>query len=312
MNFKLKLYLATRTQDARLLDLLRFPAEPVLRGKAEWSAQWWSHGKTKRMRSTDREKILQKIAADGINELQLKCRTQPTSMGSGGDPRVTEAWLWFDPSPSSQLWATVPTVKCENREDERSRKTFHGGQSYREEHRNGPPRPSELECVELVVETDKGATDFELQSVSIDLICAAIPARLASQDIFGIGCLHDGGEHGNPPLQRMTHSLGGVREWEDQLGVKFENIYPILIGPMTACEGLAAVIGDRGSLIRISDGAPSAIVSIRPDKVEEVRHEPAVKEWVIIRDYKGDPSEVAEEMFRRGSALPWLAPFVKR
>jgi hypothetical protein len=108
--------------------------------------------------------------------------------------------------------------------------------------------------------------------------------------------------------------MGGVAAWTDELGERFENIYPILIGPVASCEGLAAALGDRCSLIRFSEQAPSAIVSIPPDKVEEIRQDPAVKEWVVIRDVSklDAPAATLDAIYERRMRLSWEAPFVKR
>jgi hypothetical protein len=45
------------------IDLLRFPEHEDLRDGV-WSARWWSYGKTKRMRSIDREKVIQRLSAE--------------------------------------------------------------------------------------------------------------------------------------------------------------------------------------------------------------------------------------------------------
>ena len=113
------------------------------------------------------------------------------------------------------------------------------------------------------------------------------------------------------PMLRGVRSVG---PWTDRLGEKFENIYPIMIGSVASCEGLAAVLGDRCSLIRISGQAPSAIVSIPPEKVEEIRQSPTVKEWVVIRNISemdGPPARL-DEIYRRSMEISWEAPFVKR
>ena len=91
MEFKPYLELATRTQDAGLLELLRFPDHAVLKS-GDWSARWWSHSKTKRMRSADREKILARLADDGVNELEFKWR--PRDNAEASDPvRLVDSGL---------------------------------------------------------------------------------------------------------------------------------------------------------------------------------------------------------------------------
>ena len=51
MEFNFYLELASRAEDSRMLDLLRFPGPAALQGGGRWVARWWAHGKTKRMHS---------------------------------------------------------------------------------------------------------------------------------------------------------------------------------------------------------------------------------------------------------------------
>jgi hypothetical protein len=310
MKFTLYLELGFRAEDLRILDLLRFPSELTFAGKAEWSAQWWS-GKTKRMRAKERETILQRIAADGVNEVQLKCRTHAKTEREHKQLKITDAWLWLNPSPASSLWADVPTTPLKNHADERNRLSFGGGKSFREEYKEKYrlPYPTVTEYM-LGIELHEELDDVTmLQQMCIELLCATAPATLAGENIFGYGCVH-----GSCRKQMMLQSLGGVAVWIDQLGEKFENIYPILIGSLASCEGLVSALGGRCSLFRIGKNSPSAIVSIPPEKVDEIRNEPATKEWVVMRDLSAldAPSSTIEELYRRYSAVSWIAPFVKR
>lgn len=309
MKFNLYLELGTRAQDMRVLDLLRFPLDAAFLGRVEWSARWWSHGKTKRMRSNERESVCSRLANDGINELELNAKaTVPTPLL---ESRITDAWVSLYPSLTSELWAEVPQVPLKNHADERRRKSFGGGKTFREDYKKKHvlPYPSVAEY-SLNIETPCDVeSDSQLQALSIELVRRAMPAAMHQLDFFGYGCVH-----GKCRTQMMLHNLGGEPTWTDQLGEKFENIYPILIGPILSCEGLAGVLSDRCSLIRISEHAPSAIVSIRPDKVEEVRQDPAVREWVVIRDLSklDAPAATLDAIYERRKGLSWEAPFVKR
>jgi len=325
MQFKLYLELATRTQDAALLELLRFPDHAVLKS-GEWSARWWSHGKTKRMRSADREKILARLADDGVNELEFKWR--PRDNAEAGDPvRLVELWFDFVPSRVSALWAPVPTQKLASHADERNRINFGSGKP-RDYSRYRLPYPSTLACFfTFEYREDVIKDDLELLERFIEWIRTSFSSRLDPLQVFGHGgpggC--DGGP-GNFYRMPMLYGMRSVGPWTDRLGAKFENIYPILIGPVASCEGLAAALGDRCALIRISKRAPIAIVSIPPGRVEEVRHDPTVKEWVVIRDVNeiDQPQELLakpgyesrqamlDEIYRQQSALAWLTPFVRR
>jgi hypothetical protein len=97
--------LATRKQDKTAIDLLRFPEHEDLRDGV-WSARWWSHGKTKRMRSTDREKVIQRLAADGINELDIKWNSRASDSQERAF-RLVSSWILLSPAWGSALWAPV-------------------------------------------------------------------------------------------------------------------------------------------------------------------------------------------------------------
>jgi hypothetical protein len=261
------------------------------------------------MRSNEREKILSKLADDGINEVELNSKSSAARPQSR--PRIMDACLSLYPSVMSDLWAKVPETLLKHRADERQRKSFGGGQSFREDHQGSYrlPYPSVAEY-SLNIEVPRDSeTDTRLQELSMDLVQRAMPQALHQLNLFGYGCVH-----GKCRTQMMLHNMGGIAAWTDQLGEKFENIYPILIGPVSSCEGLAAALGDRCSVIRISEQALSAIVSIPPESVDEIRQDPVAKEWVVMRDVsKVDaPAPTLDAIYERRKALSWEAPFVKR
>ena len=67
----------------------------------------------------------------------------------------------------------------------------------------------------------------------------------------------------------------------DQLGEKFENIYPILIGPRASCEGLASTLRGLGTIVPLSDDAKIAILSIPADQVNAARESTEAKAWIV-------------------------------
>src|SRR5262245_24131309 len=113
MRFELYLELASRIHDERLLGLLRFPSDTELDATTEWSARWWTRGKTKKMSSMNRETLLGKITVDGINELSL--RGQRTSINNNTlGCNLVEVRIDFFPSPASEIWAMVPKNKLKS------------------------------------------------------------------------------------------------------------------------------------------------------------------------------------------------------
>jgi hypothetical protein len=140
------------------------------------------------------------------------------------------------------------------------------------------------------------------------VVQSPLPAELEALNYFGYG--------GEQHCRRMTMSMsmGGVAPWMDQLGKKFDNIYPLLIGPTASCEGTAAPIGKECSVVQISEQPSIAMVSIPAEKVDEIRTNPAVKDWVVLRDFSRlkAPAATLDAIYERDKTLPFLAPFVKR
>jgi len=112
----------------------------------------------------------------------------------------------------------------------------------------------------------------------------------------------------------MAASMGGVSTWSDQLGERFENIYPILVGGTELCLRVKSGLGEGCSLIDIPNQPGTAIVSIAPEDISEIRQEPKAKDWVVIRDLSAlnAPAATLDEMYKRSAAVPALAPFYKR
>jgi len=262
------------------------------------------------MRSKKREPILERIAADCINELSLKWqKSTPDVINSGFE--VVEGQIDFFPSPVSTLWAEVPKQELDSPLEDRERRNFEAREAVRAKPYQ-LPYPSTIECFLTIESHGKELTELQLQESAIDWICSALPERIFKEPIFGYGCVH-----GTCRRMSMLYSMGGVVEWTDRLGSKFENIYPILIGPRESCEGLASALPGHSSVIMIAPSAASAIVSIPPETVAATRDVPAVRDWVVLRDFRDFKNtnvkpEALEEMFRRMSAIPTEAPFLAR
>jgi hypothetical protein len=272
MKFEFYLELATRVTGLGLLDFIRFPASQAhLRG--EWFARWWSRGKTKRMHSSDREKIIDRIGGDQFNELSLKWRPL-------GTPSLVEfvkiesVSITFYPSPFSELWAEVPIHRLKSHAENRARMNFRNVESALTR-AHAVPFPSTLECFFNLETPGESLSDSKLQALSLGWLRAVIPESMLGQDFFGYGCVH-----GTCRRMLMCMSLGFPEI--DQLGSEFENIYPLLIGPRSSCQGLASALG-CGLVIPISDQAPSAILSIEPDEIESARGNTAAKNWLVAR-----------------------------
>lgn len=276
MVFKLYLELGSRVQGQELLELIRFPAGNLIGTEGQWSARWWGHGHSKRMRSRDREKVLEKLATEGCNEFELKW-SRPSSSFHAGVAQMLSFVLRFDPSPTSELWAPIPKQPLKTHADELNRLSFQGAESvwhsgYR------LPYPSILESWMEIAVDEKAPDDRQLQDISVQLVRSAIGENLQTTQIFGYGCVH-----GTCRRMTMTHSMGGVVAWMDQLGDKFENLYPIMLGPVASCQGLGSAIGDAGSMFPISPASTSAILSVNPSMIQELLKSPAVRQWLVSR-----------------------------
>jgi hypothetical protein len=98
---------------------------------------------------------------------------------------------------------------------------------------------------------------------------------LASQQVVGYGCLG-----GLCRRMMVLHALGGVPAAVDQLGEKFEGLYPILIGPRDTCEGLVASLNGIAKLHIISKQSRTALVSIPSEAINGTTRDLA-DNWII-------------------------------
>jgi hypothetical protein len=296
--------LATRKQDKTVIDLLRFPEHKDIRD-GEWLARWWSFGKTKRMRSTDRDKVIQRLVGDGINELDIKWNSR-TPNRQERTFRLISSWILFNPAWGSALWASVSKEPLTSAADESQRRNFGSGDipDYSEYRL---PLPSNLECF-LTFEVHDTLTGPKLQKQFVEWVRSALPVELGALNYFGQG----GEQHCR--IMTMSASMGGVAPWMDQLGEKFDNIYPLLIGPTASCEGIATAIGEECSLVKIAEQSSIAMISIPAENLEAIRANPAVKDWVVIRDlsWLKAPASTLDAIYELEKSLPFLAPFLKR
>ncbi len=273
MEFDFYLELGSRAEDSRMLDLLRFPSEAALQGGGQWAARWWAHGKTKRMHSGDRGKIFHKINIEGFNDLTLKWR--PFTPARVETVKVISAQFEFSPSPMNKLWAPVPLHQLKSHAENLSRKNFRNIESvlkreYRLLH------PSILECFLRMATPDEHLSDIELQQLAIRWIRAVMVEDLAVQEIFGYGCIHGS-------CRRMSMVMSRDFSEIDELGEKFDNMYPLLIGPRASCEGLATALKGLGTVFPLSEHARIAILSIPPDQVQAAAENADAKKWIVRR-----------------------------
>ena len=250
----------------------------------------------------DRERILARLARDGFNELDLTCKTGPTKPAR--KPEFTECWITTELSPLSILWAPVPEEKMGSIPEDRKRRNFGmhaqalSGQAVSGTHPDAPP-PSTYQkpyptVVGYMLETEAAADAADgpdLQRMSVDLLRHAVPPSLKDCDIFGYGCA--GGGCRNMGMLVDAGSRGGN---VDELGEKFENVYPILIGPRASCEGLAEALGgvEKWPLFEGPDN-PTYILSIPPERavppfprrsdvLAPSAADPAVRRWLVTCD----------------------------
>lgn len=283
MKFKLYVELASRVEDERVLNLFRFPADGVFVTGARWSAKCWSHGRTKRIQSKDRESILSRLGRDGFNELDITCKTGPSKPARR--PQFSDAWIYTELSPGNVLWAPVPEEKLKSITDDRKRRNFAVHTNLSEFAR---PYPTEVQYM-LEVETpgDVAGGLVEMQKLSLELVRSAVPRGLEDCGVFGYGCVE-----GKCRLFGMIRGACARGANLDELGEKFENIYPILIGPKASCEGLAKALGtaEKWPLFE-GEESPTYILSIpsdqavapfprKPDVLAPSALDPLVRRWL--------------------------------
>lgn len=284
MKFNLYVELASRLEDEKVLDLLRFPADSIVGSGARWSCKWWAHGSPHKTITKNREEVLSGIAVSGFNDLELVCRTDSGPEGQTR-PFVSGAWVQTELSPGNILWAPVREAELDRPQDDRNRRSFAAHTNLEAFAR---PYPSVVEYLFEIEASNDADDEIELQRISVDLIRSGIPLALAGSDIFGYGCIE-----GRCRRQRMTHNLMGRGGSIDELGEKFENIYPILFGPRASCEGVAHALGceqiwplfpnnsDQTYIVSIPAEKAIGAGPRPPNALALSARDPAVRKWIV-------------------------------
>lgn len=268
MKHSLYLELATRDQSRNGLGhLLRFPDERWF-SDGTWRVQCWKNGKSSSKRGKSREEGLHH-AGDAVNELRMTFSSNENVTKRG---LVEVAEIWFHPAPTSELWQPVDTNlplgprKNRERRNFKNKETLIGNKDYLH------PYFSVLECSLIDFE---GADAVDSNEMIAEWIIRVMPAQLMDLELVGYGCLG-----GNCRRQMMLHNLGGVPAAVDQLGEKFEEIYPILIGPRKTCEGLVTSLSGIAKLHLVSTKSPTAIVTIPVNQINGSTRDLA-HNWII-------------------------------
>jgi hypothetical protein len=279
MAFKLYLELGIRAEDETVLELLQFPDSEGL-PKMDWSGISWSHGKTRKLRLHRREEIISSVAREGTNEVEIEGRKKRSTSSRS----VSGVWIHLTISPMNILWAPVPEQSLRNAAEERKRRNH----AIHEGIRAGSfslPYPSVVEYL-IEIEGSASVSNLENQRVAFNFIRNAVTARMASLDVFGYACI-------NADCRRalMTHNVAGRGAQIDKLGEKFDNVYPILIGPRTSCEGLADCLGIEASPLASSQPSRSYILEVPthlavrpgprgPEVLAASAANPSVRNWL--------------------------------
>jgi len=90
------------------------------------------------------------------------------------------------------------------------------------------------------------------------------------------------------------------------LGERFDDLHPILIGPVPICEGLARTLGEEAELSRAHDADGTAafgLLHIADTAFVNPAHRDAVQEWLVPRDAGTAPRALREDVgeFRMGA-----------
>jgi hypothetical protein len=282
------LELATRAQAREeVLQLLRFPPESWFR-QGNWRATAWKNGRYFSKRAKTREAILRHIGPT-LNELRLWFLSENSDLET---LRIESAVFWLSPAPTSQIWSPVEISDDLGPKKRREARTFRNKRSLIGNPEYLRPYPSVLECSELLIEIFPTTNEY-LDEVAGRLVAELLRGELSSQELVGYGCVG-----GQCRRMMMLDALGGVPAAVDQLGDKFEELYPILIGPRDTCEGLVASLNGIAKLHRVSEESRSAVVTIPPEAINGSTRDLA-DNWII--DLPALAEEYREEILRKRS-----------
>lgn len=273
----LRLQLLSSAQDKLAVDALRL-LEPFVSWRyVTLRSRWWAKGWIKGPAFSSIDGLVDGLSKHQVNEVEVAFKVSVPYEIPPARFTVRSIRCSLAISPTNSLWAQVTGFSLPRHEDELQRASY--------ESREQSLKWSGIQNCPTLLDAQ-----FEIDAVNSgdELLRAfweAIPGTVATsatwKSLCGCADLHD-------PMVFRGNILESLAPWPKTyplLGGHFDDLHPILLGPISTCEALGEALGEQVRLRRMGPPEDSGILGLL---------------WLPLA-VVGDPRT-------RALARPWLVP----
>ncbi|MDZ8140136.1 MAG: hypothetical protein RM049_33415 [Nostoc sp. DedQUE04] len=232
-------------QNSEVLNLLRFPTNPLLPKNVEVEASYWSRGCTVKKSSKNINNLINFLSDKQSNRISFSYNFIPYNI-PGLDISVKKITNQLDISPTNLIWASTTGYQTHNYSDEAIRMTFES-KAISLKHKEIYVYPTLLDCVIIL----KGSNNKdEMYQRLFNLLSCSIPHTLMNKTIIGCAELDEHSE-----LISFLNILNRLTPWANAysfLSERFDDLHPILIGPLNLCRNLSSIFDNVVQLENVS------------------------------------------------------------
>jgi hypothetical protein len=291
-NWILNVQLITQDQDAALLDLLRFPDPPLLPPDARVQVSDGSRGQ-RRLKLRELTDFISSLVHQQANEVQLDFKFEPWEI-PGSAIIVSGITNLLSISSTSSVWKPAGDEPAD-RAARRIWSTAVGmEQMVRWQKLDSYPT-----LLQSVIEIESQVSRPELMPRLFDIMADSIPQMLVHPGISGAADLEKQLGPANL-LQAIAPWPGAIRF----LNQRFDNLHPIMFGPVDRCKKLMRALGSQVLVREI--GSELGIVHVPDELVKSESSQAAVKNLLVPKDdstrFKLEPKEELGE-FKLGTGI---------
>ena len=273
----LRLQLLNSAQDELAVDALR-----VLEPFVSWRhvtvrSRWWARGWIKGPAFSSIDGLVDRLSKDQANEVEVAFTFSVPYEIPSARFKIRSIRCSLAISPTNRLWAQVTGFSLPRHEDELRRASYES----REQSLKWSGITSCPTLLEALFEIDAVNSGDELTRSFWEAIPETVATAVTWSSLSGCADLHD-------PMVFRENILESLAAWPKSyplLGRHFDDLHPILLGPISTCEALGKALGEHVSLRRMGRSENSGMLGLL---------------WLPL-GVVGDPNN-------RALARPWLVP----
>ena len=245
-NWLFHIQLLSFLEDENLLNLLRFPGKPLSIDRPEIEVLYWSRGEPVYQQLKALEDPLDLLAEGQANEIFVVYRAA-SIQALIDDISLVEINSRLNISSTSSVWAS--TKDCEVSDGERGHilMIYEAQEVFPESEINRRPT-----LLQVIVEFQSSQNKDELYQKLLDLLLRSFPDILKDYQLTGCAQLLKKEQKELVRISSDIYSiLNQLAPWPKTyplLDEQFDDLHPILIGPLSRCTSLSNALGNAVTL----------------------------------------------------------------